>query len=230
MIPARGGPKRIPHKNVKSFHGQPMIAHSIAAALASDRVDRLIVSTDDEEIADIARTYGAEVPFRRAAHLADDHATTINVIADALEWAEREESTPVEALLCLYATAPFTRGEDLRAAFDIFSRSEAAFVFAAAEYAYPIQRALTLRNGRLEMFQPEHSSTRSQDLEPAYHDAGQFYWCRPEAVHRRLPIFGPQSMLYPMDRSRVQDIDTPDDWIFAERLFALLQAQADAQS
>ncbi|MFD2237993.1 pseudaminic acid cytidylyltransferase [Aureimonas populi] len=220
LIPARGGSKRIPRKNILPFHGKPMIVRSIEAALACGRIDTVIVSTDDEEIAALARSAGAQVPFMRAAELSGDHATTLAVIADALEKTEAQGAR-VEALCCLYATAPFTTAADLEAAHGLLEESGASYVFAAAEFPYPIQRALRLVGGRAAMFHPEHAATRSQDLEPAFHDAGQFYWCRPEAVRAGRPMLGPDAVPYLMDRARVQDIDTPEDWAFAEKLFAL---------
>lgn len=223
LIPARGGSKRIPRKNLKSFFGKPIIEWSIKAALSCNQIDRVIISTDDAEIAQVARQAGAEVPFMRAAHLSDDHATTMDVIADTLDWADRAITEPVTAICCLYATAPFVTAEDLSGACGRLEDSGASCVFTATEYPYPIQRALRIVDGRVAMFEPDHLLTRSQDLEPAYHDAGQFYWLRPEAVRARLPIFGPQSAIYLLDRARVQDIDTMEDWHFAEQLFALAQ-------
>lgn len=221
MIPARGGSKRIPRKNMKFFAGKPIIQYSIEAALKCDCIDRVIVSTDDHEIAEVARSLGAEVPFTRPAEISDDHATTMDVIKHALAWAEREDS--VGAICCIYATAPFVTAGDLDAAHRLFSTSEASYAFAATEYAFPIQRAFAIENQRVRMFQPEHLHTRSQDLVRAYHDAGQFYWCRPAAVHSGEPLFGPGAVAYLMRRERVQDIDTPEDWEFAERLFRLAQ-------
>lgn len=221
MIPARGGSKRIPRKNVKPFAGKPIIQYSIEAALACGSIDRVIVSTDDDEIADVARSLGAEIPFRRPAELAEDHATTLAVIRHALDWAEGEGG--VDAICCIYATAPFVTGEDLDAAYRVLSASDASYAFAATEYAFPIQRAFMIENQRVRLFQPKHLNTRSQDLKRAYHDAGQFYWCRPEAVRSGEPVLGPCSVAYMMDRERVQDIDTPEDWRFAEKLFRLLK-------
>ncbi|MCA1243532.1 pseudaminic acid cytidylyltransferase [Stappia stellulata] len=223
VIPARGGSKRIPRKNIRAFHGVPMIARSIATALASSNVDRVIVSTDDAEIADVARAAGAEVPFMRPADLSDDMTGTLPVLVDALERIEAESAERVDALLCLYATAPFVRPVDLDRAWDQLVDSKADYVFAGVEFAYPIQRALRKTGDRVALFHPEHTATRSQDLEPAYHDSGQFYWCRPEALRAGRPLLGPTAAIYPVDRARAQDIDTPDDWAFAEKLFRLLQ-------
>ena len=151
--------------------------------------------------------------------MSDDNATTMDVISHALIWAKAQG--PVEAILCIYATAPFVTAADLDASHRLLDQNGSAFVFSATEFAFPIQRAFRLVGGEVQMVQPEHSSTRSQDLPATYHDAGQFYWCRPDAVECRKAFFAPHSSAYLMDRHRVQDIDTPDDWIFAERLFAL---------
>lgn len=218
LIPARGGSKRIPGKNIRPFHGRPIIAYSIDAALNCSAIDRVIVSTDDEEIASVARDLGAEVPFMRAPHLADDYATTLEVIADGLAQLEKRGS-PVTALCCLYATAPFVTGADLAASYELFCESDASYVFAGTVFPYPIQRALRKAGDRMAMFFPEYGTTRSQDLEDAYHDAGQFYWCRPAAVKAGSSLLGEESALYLMDRMRVQDIDTMEDWQFAEQLF-----------
>ncbi len=221
VIPARGGSKRIPRKNIKLFLGKPIIQYSIEAALACKCVDRVIVSTDDEEIAVIARSCGAEVPFMRPQDISNDHASTMSVIQHALRWADSQGK--VEAICCLYATAPFSGADDLQQAYDLFCGENAAFVFSVTAYPFPIQRAIKLENGRVSMFQPEYMSTRSQDLVPAYHDAGQFYWCRPDAVHKHAEIFAPHSAAYLMDHSRVVDIDTAEDWALAEKLFQLSQ-------
>ena len=219
MIPARGGSKRIPRKNIKPFFGKPIIAYSIEAALQAQSLDRVIVSTDDEEIAEVAKHAGAEVPFMRPAELSDDNATTIDVIAHALTWAQAQG--PVEAILCVYATAPFVTAADLDASHHLLEETGSDFVFSATGFAFPIQRAFRMVDGKVQMVQPEHLSTRSQDLPATYHDAGQFYWCRPDAVESRRAFFAAHSSAYLMERHRVQDIDTPEDWTFAERLFAL---------
>jgi N-acylneuraminate cytidylyltransferase len=227
VIPARGGSKRIPRKNIRAFHGVPMIARSIATALASSSVDRVIVSTDDEEIAEVARSAGAEVPFMRPATLSDDMTGTLSVLVDALERIETEGMERVDALLCLYATAPFVRPDDLDRGFRRLVDTEADYVFAGVAFPSPIQRALRKKGDRVELFHPEHTGTRTQDLEPAYHDAGQFYWCRPDALRAGRPLLGPSAAMYLVDRARAQDIDTPEDWAFAEDLFRLLQRDGE---
>ncbi len=227
VIPARGGSKRIPRKNVREFCGRPMIAWSIAAALDSACFDRVIVSTDDVEIAAVARDCGAEVPFMRPAALADDHTGTAAVIAHAIDAAG---GAAPEAVCCLYATAPFVRGDDLRAGLERLRAGDFDYAFTVARYAFPIQRALRLTAaGTVAMFHPEHAATRSQDLEPAYHDAGQFYWGRTRAWRDGAPIFGARSAPLPMPRHRVQDIDEPEDWERAQWLFRALRAQAEAR-
>ncbi len=224
VIPARSGSKRIPRKNVKDFCGKPMIAWSIGTALESGCFDRVIVSTDDDEIADVAIAFGAEAPFRRPPELADDVTPTVPVIAHAVEW--QEQSHRVTQACCLYATAPFARAEDLRDGLKRLESSGADYAFAATTYGFPIQRAIRVgEDGRVSMFQPEHAGTRSQDLEEAWHDAGQFYWGTTAAWLARRPIFGPTSVVVPLPRARVQDIDTVEDWDRAELIFNALAAR-----
>ena len=223
IIPARGGSKRIPHKNTKQFCGKPIIAYSIEAALASGIFERVIVSTDAQDIADIAQAYGAEVPFLRPAHVADDHATTLDVIQHTLIELDITPS-PTAFICCIYATAPFVTPERLATGLTILTHYQLDYCFSAAEFCYPIQRALRLNaTGQISMFQPEHANTRSQDLEPAYHDAGQFYWGTSAAFMAGKPFFSGNVRPVILPLSQVQDIDTPDDWYKAEFLFELLQ-------
>ncbi|MGM0695007.1 MAG: pseudaminic acid cytidylyltransferase [Pseudomonadota bacterium] len=226
VIPARGGSKRIPRKNIREFAGKPMIAWSIEAALASGCFARVLVSTDDDEIAAVAEGHGAEVPFRRPASLSDDHTGTIPVIAHAIDWL-REQGERPEAVCCIYATAPFVQAEDLQAGFCALQDSDDVdYVFSVTSYAFPIQRALRLTpEGRVAMFQPEHFHSRSQDLEEAWHDAGQFYWGWAAAWGNGSPIFSERAVPVMLPRHRVQDIDTPEDWQRAEWLFQAWQAQ-----
>ena len=223
LIPARGGSKRIPRKNIRSFRGRPMIAWSINAARAAGCFDRIIVSTDDEEIAALARSHGAEVPFLRPAYLADDLATTQSVVLHAIQWCEQQSLVP-QAVCCLYATAPFMQPADLMAGRQLLEQSPSgSFVFTATSFSFPIQRAIQIdAAGRSAMFYPEHFNTRSQDLEEAFHDAGQFYWARPEAWTANLNVFDDGRPLI-LPRWRVQDIDTEEDWIRAEFLHQLLE-------
>lgn len=218
VIPARGGSKRIPRKNVREFAGKPMIAHSIACAADSGLFDRIIVSTDDDEIAGIGERYGAEVPFRRPAELSNDFSGTIDVIAHATEWLTGQGQAP-SAVCCIYATAPFIQVDDLRHALEKLESGSWRYVFAATTYAFPIFRSIRkANNGGIEMFYPEHFATRSQDLPEALHDAGQFYWGTPEAWLGRARFFERGSSVVLIPRWRVQDIDTEEDWARAEAM------------
>lgn len=226
IIPARGGSKRIPRKNIKPFCGKPMIAWSIAAARLSGCFDRIIVSTDDDEISEFAVAHGAEVPFIRPPELSDDHAGTIPVIAHAIDWMNCN-SGPVDFACCLYATAPFVQAEDLRRGFDLLQQSDADYAFTVTSYPFPIQRAIRITSDqRVEMFTPDHFNTRSQDLEEAFHDAGQFYWGRAAAWLACKPLFSNDAAPVLLPRHRVQDIDTAEDWERAEWLFKAMQLQA----
>lgn len=223
IIPARGGSKRIPRKNIKAFHGKPMIAYSIEAAVNSQCFDKIIVSTDDAEIADIAIKHGAEVPFIRPDNISDDYATTLDVIKHAIEFTE-SQGWAVKNVCCIYATAPFLIPEFIQKGLDELTSAEIDYAFSATSFPFPIQRALKLSDEqRVEMFQPEHLNTRSQDLEEAYHDAGQFYWGTKSAFLQRKPFFSPQSKAVLLPRKRVQDIDTNEDWELAEALYKALQ-------
>lgn len=226
VIPARGGSKRIPRKNIRPFGGKPMIAWSIEAALQSGCFDQVVVSTDDAEIADVARAHGAAVPFMRPAELSDDHTGTIPVIRHAIEWFQRQGTAP-EKVCCIYATAPFVLAEDIRKGLEILDTADCEYAFSVTSYAFPIQRAIRLTAaGRVEMFHPEHFNTRSQDLEEAYHDAGQFYWGQCSAWLAGKPIFSPSSAPIILPRHRVQDIDTPEDWERAEWMFKAMREAA----
>lgn len=227
IIPARGGSKRIPRKNIKLFCGKPMIAWSIEAALASGCFDQVVVSTDDAEIAEIACQCGATVPFTRPVELSDDHTGTIPVIRHAIEWMNTQGQS-VETACCLYATAPFVSAEDLQRGLATLQSNTCDYAFSVTSYAFPIQRAIRLsQQGRVEMFNPEYFNTRSQDLEEAYHDAGQFYWGQAEAWLQGRVIFSSGSLPVLLPRHRVQDIDTPEDWERAEWLFKAMRSQAE---
>jgi N-acylneuraminate cytidylyltransferase len=216
VIPARGGSKRIPRKNIKLFNGKPMIAWSIEAAKASGLFERIIVSTDDVEIAEVAKQWGAEVPFMRPEELSNDHAGTTPVIAHATQWAI-DQGMDVEAVCCIYATAPFVQVDDLKRGWDALKSGDWDYAFTVTDFAAPIFRAFKeTEAGGIEMFYPEHFATRSQDLPVALHDAGQFYWGRPAAWIEGKRIFDQRSKPVVIPRWRVQDIDTPDDWARAE--------------
>ena len=226
IIPARGGSKRIPRKNIKLFCAKPMIAWSIEAALQSGCFDQVIVSTDDQEIAEVARQYGATVPFMRPTELSDDHTSTVPVIQHAIEWVNAQ-GQPVEQACCMYATAPFVSAEDINRGLEILDATQSDYAFSVTSYAFPIQRAIRLNDeGRVQMFNPEYFNIRSQDLEEAFHDAGQFYWGTADAWLQGRMIFGTGSVPVPLPRHRVQDIDTPEDWVRAEWLFKAMQAEA----
>lgn len=225
IIPARGGSKRIPRKNIRLFNGKPMLAWSVETALQSGVFDRVIVSTDDSEIANVARAYGAEVPFMRPATLADDHTGTSAVVRHAVQWlAEREQVTLVG---CIYATAPLLCPEDLtQAAAALAADPALKFVFSGCRFSFPIQRAL-YRNtqGQVKPVQPDAISKRSQDLPETFHDAGQFYLGSAEAWLGGAPMFAAHSFLQELPQHRVQDIDTEADWQRAELLQQLLLQQ-----
>lgn len=223
VIPARGGSKRIPRKNIKPFCGKPIIAWSIEAAIVSGCFDRIVVSTDDEEIASVARQHGAEVPFMRPPALAHDHAGTIPVIAHAIDWAGWNGNPPSHAC-CIYPAAPLLGADDLRRALGLLLENDCDYVFPVTGYASPIQRAMKMTpDGRLQMFDPGQFNKRSQELEPAFHDAGQFYWGRAGAWLAQRPIFSPTAIPVVLPRHRVADIDTPEDWMRAEIAFRVLQ-------
>ena len=199
-----------------------MIVWSIEAAHASNCFDRIIVSTDAAEIAEVARAHGAEVPFLRPSELSDDHTGTIPVVAHAVDWMAQKFG-PVQFACCLYATAPFVQAQDLREGLEVLLRSGAQYAFTVTNFATPIQRAFRITDQqRIEMFIPSQFNTRSQDLEDAYHDAGQFYWGLPEAWLSAKPLFSQFSAPVVLPRYRVQDIDTMDDWHRAELMFSIL--------
>ncbi|AKV01157.1 N-Acetylneuraminate cytidylyltransferase [Labilithrix luteola] len=228
LIPARGGSQRIPRKNVRRFHGRPMITYSIAAARAANVFDSIVVTTDDPEIADIARNAGAEVPFLRPAELADNRALPIWALLHALETLAARGRT-FDNMCLLYATAPFVRPADLREGASILeSAPEVPCVLAVTDFGFPILRALKIApNGSLEMFWPEYETTRSNDLPVGYHDAGQFLWIRTPVVLREKRLYVPGMQPLVLPRYRVQDIDTEEDWARAEKLYALLEGAAE---
>ena len=230
VIPARGGSKRIPRKNIKLFFGKPMIAWSIEAANASGLFDRIIVSTDDIEIAEVAKQWGAEVPFTRPTVLADDFAGTVPVIAHATQWA-LDTGFDVTAVCCIYATAPFIRIDDLKEGWSELESGDWEYVFTATDFASPIFRSFEKTvEGGAQMFFPEHALTRSQDLPVALHDAGQFYWGRTSAWLQEKCDYDRYSKPLVIPRWRVQDIDTQDDWERAEMFASILLPAADTSS
>ena len=219
VIPARGGSKRIPRKNIRMFCGKPIIAYSISAAQQTGLFDQVVVSTDDDEIASVAREFGATTPFVRPKELADDFTGTNAVVKHAVAWFNTQ-SNDVTHACCLYATAPLLQARFITEGYEALSRSDAAFAFSVTSYAFPIQRALRVTpEGRVDAIYPEHRMTRSQDLEHAYHDAGQFYWGTARAFLEDLPVFAPHSIGVILPRHLVQDIDTLEDWDQAELMY-----------
>jgi N-acylneuraminate cytidylyltransferase len=226
IITARGGSKRIPRKNIRPFCGRPIIEYSVHAALTAGCFDEVMVSTDDEEISKVARASGALVPFMRSPRTSTDHATTAEVLVEVLEEYGHRGVHP-ETACCIYPTAPFITADSLRLGLaTLLSGSDVHGAIPVVRFSYPIQRALRVRDGRVALFQPEHLKTRSQDLEPAYHDAGQFYWVRvvPFLASRNLMSSNTAAVILP--EWQVQDIDTEDDWMLAEMKFQLLQARS----
>jgi len=221
IIPARGGSKRIPRKNVRGFAGKPMIAYAIATAIESGLFEHVVVSTDDAEIVETAKLFGAEVPFLRPEELANDYTATAPVVAHALTECRRL-GWNLNYACCIYPGVPFLQVEDLRQSLQQLKCSDAGFCFPVTEFPSAIQRALKRdENGRLEPFNPEFELTRTQDLEPAYYDAGQFYWGKAEAW-LDSPKLHSQGVGYVIPSWRVVDIDTPDDWRRAELLHRAL--------
>lgn len=228
IIPARGGSKRIPRKNIKNFHGKPLIAYSIETAIQSQLFDKVVVSTDDLEIAKIAEQYGAEVPFKRPDTLADDYTGTGDVVEHALQTL-KEQGEHYDFLCTIYATAPLLDKQYLIEGLQKLKESDAEQAFSVTSMPFPIQRCFKINaQQRCEMFLPEHFYTRSQDLPEAYQDAGQFYW-----RNLNKPItditFGKASIPIILPRYLVQDIDTLEDWQQAEMMYQLLKQRGESQ-
>lgn len=222
VIPARGGSKRIPHKNIKPFNGKPIIAYSIEAAIKSKCFDKILVSTDDELIKNVSQNFGAEVPFLRPSYLSNDFAGTLPVVKHAIEWCEQNISS-VTDVCCLYATAPFVTSKLIQESKEKFLVESAEYCFTVTSFSFPIQRSVKLTDkNRLEMFFPENFMKRSQDLDEAYHDAGQLYWGKPEAFKQEKPLFSQDATPYILPRHLVQDIDTLEDWHRAELMYQTL--------
>lgn len=222
IIPARGGSKRIPGKNSKMFCGKPMIAWAIGYALESKMFDRVIVSTDDEHIAQVACSTGAETPFVRPADLADDWTPTVPVIAHAVETCQAM-GWPIEYACCIYPCVPFLQTSDLVDAFGLMQKNDAHFAYPITDYSQPIQRAMRrLPTGQMQFFQPEYELSRTQDLEKSYHDTGQFYWGKASAWTARMKMHTAGVGLM-VPNWRVVDIDNADDWRRAELLFEVLK-------
>lgn len=223
IIPARGGSKRIPRKNIKKFGDKPMIEWSILAAIDSNCFDRVIVSTDDNEISELAKSVGAEAPFIRPSSLSEDHTPTGAVVKHAIEYLGLPNLSQAN-ICCLYATAPFVTADDLRGSLSLLETKNCDFVLPVTNYAFPIQRALIINEGTnlLEMRDPDQFLTRSQDLIESFHDAGQFCWGLAAAWASAESPFDQKTIPYKLPRYRVQDIDTHEDWILAELLHKAL--------
>lgn len=225
VIPARGGSKRVPRKNVRAFAGRPMIGYAIDAARRSGLFEHVIVSTDDAEVAAVARELGAELPFMRPAALADDFTPTVPVIAHAIR-AVAELGWQVELACCIYPAVPLLQPQTLAEALELLRRSDAPYAFPVLAYRAPIQRALTRdATGRSAPLHPEHMQTRTQDLAPAFHDAGQFYWGRADAWLGGRPLHADACTLVCSEGS-VVDIDTEADWALAEALYRVRREAA----
>jgi pseudaminic acid cytidylyltransferase len=225
IITARGGSKRIPRKNIKSFKGKPIIAYSILAALKSELFDMVMVSTDDKEIADVSIKYGAQVPFFRSALTSDDHATLTDVLIEVLNEYENEGKT-FDETCCLLPTAPFIDYRKIIAGFNKLNSDDLTSVIPVKRFSYPIQRALKInKDSLLEMFWPENYRIRSQDFVPAYHDCGQFYCLKTKHMIEEERLYTKRTGLIELGDLEVQDIDNEEDWRLAEIKFDLLKHQ-----
>jgi len=223
IIPARGGSKRIPRKNIKNFLGKPIIAYSIEAAINSGLFSEVMVSTDDEEIAAVAKSYGATVPFFRSLESSSDFATTLDVIKEVVNMYEEKDMT-FNAVCCLYATAPFVTAGHLKEAFSMFSEQKFDSLFPVMQFSFPIQRSIKISDNRSHFFFPEHVNTRSQDLEKTYHDAGQYYWLDNELVRSSDSIITENTGANIINELEGQDIDNEVDWKLAELKYELIQS------
>tara|TARA_B100000963_G_C22631185_1_gene675013 strand:- start:2141 stop:2833 length:693 start_codon:yes stop_codon:yes gene_type:complete len=221
VITARGGSKRIPRKNIKDFLGKPIIAYSIELAIESRLFEEVMVSTDDEEIANVAKSFGAKVPFLRSAENANDYAGTFEVLKEVMG-RYKKIGQSFNYLCCLYPTAPFVQKETLQRTYDLLKKRCYHTVFPVCKYSTPIQRALKIVNDRIEMFSPENRYKRSQDLEQAYYDVGQFYWLDVSKMDKEGQLYSSKSGFVVLDEKLVQDIDTPEDWEFAELKYKLI--------
>ena len=222
IIPARGGSKRIPGKNIRHFEGSPIIRYSIEAALQSGTFQEVMVSTDDDDIAKVARSFGAHIPFLRSAQNSSDYATTSEVILEVLEHYQKTGNS-FDYACCIYPTAPFVNAEKIKAAYRLLLEANASTVLPVVRYAYPIFRALKMEQGQVDFLWPEHRSTRSQDLQTAYHDAGQFYFMNVNDFFEHRQIINSNTQGFEVPETEVQDIDNESDWAMAELKFKMMQ-------
>tara|TARA_Y100001958_G_C21230763_1_gene556483 strand:+ start:1538 stop:2242 length:705 start_codon:yes stop_codon:yes gene_type:complete len=223
IITARGGSKRIPGKNIKNFLGKPLISYSIEAALQSELFEEVMVSTDSEEIAEIAKKSGAQVPFLRSNKNSDDYSGTADVLLEVLKAYQKEGKT-FDHFCCIYPTAPFVTAQKLKDSHKLFQEQTADFCVTVTEYSYPVQRRLSLKeSGEVFFTCPEYLTKRSQDLEKQYHDVGQIYWGQPEALEREKYLFGGKCVAFVVPPLEAQDIDQPEDWELAEFKYRFLK-------
>ncbi len=221
VIPARGGSKRIPRKNIREFLGKPIIAYSIEAALESNCFEEVLVSTDDKEIADLSIKYGAQVPFLRPQKLSDDLSNTLSVVKHAIE--QRDTNNNLESVCCLYATAPFIDAKTINQSYEKFISSNASFCLGITNFSFPIQRAVRIsNNNRIEIINEDNSNKSSQDFEETFHDAGQFCWGKASAFRKEISVYSGLTIPYILKNNLVRDIDTIEDWIQAEAMYRLL--------
>ncbi len=221
IITARGGSKRIPKKNIKDFCGKPIIAYSIEAAISSGIFDEVMVSTDSEEIADVALQYGAKVPFFRSEKTSNDYASTADVLLEVLD-EYNKRGREFDSFVCIYPTAPFITGERLKDAFKAFNGSGADSLLTVVRFSYPPQRAFIIKDEKVKYQYPEYEKSRSQDLEPVYHDCGQFYLFRTKSFLNTGAIVTDNTIPYILPEEEVQDIDTISDWMIAEAKYEVL--------
>ena len=221
IITARGGSKRIPRKNIKLFLGKPIISYSISAALASKVFDEVMVSTEDEEIAKISKKFGARIPFMRSKKNAGDHVGSAAVVEEVLR-EYRKIGQEIEAFCVLYPTAPFLTAEKLRKTHKLFIKTKAEALVPVVRFSYPIQRAVKVTRGKLKMIWPKNYHAHSQDLMPAYHDCGQFYWFKTKPFLKQKKLFLKDTIAYEIPESEVQDIDNFEDWKIAEMKYKIL--------
>jgi N-acylneuraminate cytidylyltransferase len=226
IIPARGGSKRIPRKNIKNFLGKPIIAYSIETALASNLFDKVIVSTEDTEIAEISKEYGAQVPFFRSINYANDYATLSEVIEEVVQRIEKQEGILYEALCCMLPTAPLTSVKQIKDSLSLLESDDVHSVTPVIPFSYPIWRSLKINDkNRLEMIWPQYLNNRSQDLQVAYHDAGTFYWIRRDRFMNQKTFFTSNNKPFVLNEMEVHDIDNIDDWRLAELKYKLLNEE-----
>lgn len=222
IIPARGGSKRIPRKNIKKFLGKPIIAYSIEAAISSNLFDEIMVSTDDDEIAAISEKYGAKVPFMRSKENADDYSNLANVLIEVIQEYLKHD-IQIQNVCCILPTAPFVTSYRLIEGNEVFIQNKYDSLFPILEFSYPVKRSLVKKeDGTVKMAWPEHLDTRSQDLEPHFHDSGQYYYLKTKSLLENKSIFTDNSGFIELSQLEVQDIDNPDDWKNAEIKYQIL--------